>query len=196
MEFSNYDSSLYANKQVAVSRSKIPDLLIVALAVTPDERGWSKDSYHREEMIRLGFPEAFVPVQNVVTSNEHRGVTRGIHAERINRYISVTRGLAFAAFVDLRDGPSFGVVETVLLTPAVGIYLPGGCGNSYQTLTSDVQYSYFMDAHRTDGDVLTCVNLGDPELAIRWPIPLAEARVNDWDLRQPMLADVVPVCIR
>ena len=36
----------------------------------------------------------------------------------------------------------------------------------------------------------TFVNLADPELAIQWPIPLAEATVSEADLNHPMLRDV------
>ena len=42
----------------------------------------------------------------------------------------------------------------------------------------------------------TFVNLADPELAIEWPIPLAEATVSEADLNHPMLADVVPMAPR
>ena len=52
-----------------------------------------------------------------------------------------------------------------------------------------------MDAHWSAElkGTYTFVNLADPELAIRWPIPLGEATVSEADLNHPMLADVVPM---
>lgn len=58
-------------------------------------------------MTALGL-EDFGPVQNNISFNASPGVTRGIHAEPWDKYISVATGKVFGAWVDLREGPSFG----------------------------------------------------------------------------------------
>jgi dTDP-4-dehydrorhamnose 3,5-epimerase len=192
MSYSNYSDALYENKTVTVSDTKIPGMLIVDQVVNADGRGWMKENFQRTALLPLGFPEGFEPVGNQVASIQRRGFTRGIHADTVNKFISVTSGEIFAAIVDLREGSTFGALETVHLNPSRAIYVPRGCGNSYQTLVDDVQYTYLED-QRTSADPSTNVSLGDPDLAIAWPIPLGEAILLADDHERPNLPDVVPV---
>ncbi|TAM92902.1 MAG: dTDP-4-keto-6-deoxy-D-glucose epimerase [Jatrophihabitans sp.] len=184
---------LFANTELVVRTTSIPGLLVVDLVLHGDERGWFKESFQREKLVGLGLPADFAIVQNNVSSNRERGVTRGIHAEPWNKYISLTRGQVHAAIVDLRSGANFGAVEQFRLTPAQAIFVPRGCGNSYQTLTPDVEYSYLVDAHWSPDARYTSCNLGDADLAIDWPIPLEQAIISDKDRAHPRLRDVVPV---
>lgn len=192
MNYSNYDDALYENRTLAVRTTKIPGMLIVEQVINADGRGWMKENFQLRALLPLGFPADFQPVGNQVASIRHRGFTRGIHADTVNKFISVTRGEAFAAIVDLREGDTFGALETVTLTPSIAIYVPKGCGNSYQTLADDVQYTYLED-QRVSPDPSTNVALGDPNLAVVWPIPLDEATMLADDRDRPALPDVVPV---
>lgn len=192
-EFSNYHPVLYENDTLRVHQTYIPGFLIIDLILHGDERGWFKENFQREKLVELGFPKDFRPVQNNVSSNQEAGVTRGIHAEPWNKYISLTRGLAHVAIVDLRKGKNFGTVEQLTLTPARAIYVPKGCGNSYQTLTNDLEYTYLVDDHWSPDAEYTFVNLADPELDINWPIPLENAILSDKDRNHPYLKHVKPV---
>lgn len=189
----NYTADLFANKQLAVTTCAIPGMLIIDLVMHGDDRGWFKESFQAEKLQALGFPKDFTIVQNNVSSNRERGVTRGIHAEPWNKYISLTRGSAFVAIVDLRKGETFGALETLELTPARAIYVPKGCGNSYQTLTPDVEYSYLVDSHWSPEASYTFVNLNDADLAIQWPITLDQCIISDKDKSHPQLKDVIPM---
>lgn len=182
-------------KDLKVAETGIGGLKVVDLAVHGDSRGWFKENWQRAKMTELGIPDLRV-VQNNVSYNEKRGVTRGVHAEPWDKFISVARGSVFGAWVDLREGSeTFGKVYTCTLDPSKAIYVPRGVGNSFQALEDGTAYTYLVDAHwslelkRT----YTFVNLADPELAIQWPIPLAEATVSEADLNHPMLKDVVPM---
>jgi len=192
-DYSNYHPSLYENSELRVAKTSIPGLLVVDLILHGDERGWFKENYQREKLEELGFPKDFEVIQNNVSSNQEVGVTRGIHAEPWNKYITLTRGLCHVAIVDLRKGPTFGVVEQLTLTPARAMFVPKGCGNSYQTLTTDVEYTYLVDAHWSPETKYTFVNLDDPVLSIDWPIPLENAIISDKDRDHPMLADITPI---
>lgn len=77
---------------------------------------------------------------------------------------SLAYGRAFAAIVDLRAGQWFGWVETFELHPGNALFVPRGCGNSYQTLTPDVMYSYLVNAHWSSGASYTLVQAFDPAL--------------------------------
>ena len=54
-------------------------------------------------MVADGLPD-FGPVQNNVSFNTAAGVTRGIHAEPWDKYVTVASGRVFGAWVDLRPG--------------------------------------------------------------------------------------------
>jgi dTDP-4-dehydrorhamnose 3,5-epimerase len=190
MGLDNYSSSLYENKEIGIKKTKIPGLLSIDLVLNGDERGWFKENFQREKLVAQGFPRDFQPIQMNVSANKERGVTRGIHAEPWNKYISIQSGKIFTAIVDLRKGKSFGLVETLEMTPGKAMYVPKGCGNAFQTLTSDVLYTYLVDAHWSPEAKYTLVNLADPELNISWPIPLNEAIISDKDKGHPLLKDL------
>jgi dTDP-4-dehydrorhamnose 3,5-epimerase len=76
------------------------------------------------------------------------------------------------------------------------VFVPRGVGNSYQVLEDGTTYSYLVNDHWRPGLAYPALNLGDPTVAIPWPIPLDEAEISDKDLATPMLADVTPMAPR
>ncbi|SES86284.1 dTDP-4-dehydrorhamnose 3,5-epimerase [Olsenella sp. KH3B4] len=188
-------SDIQFEKDLRVEETGIEGLKVVELAVHGDSRGWFKENWQRAKMVALGIPDLHV-VQNNVSFNAERGVTRGIHAEPWDKFISVATGSVFGAWVDLREGSAtFGKAYTCTLDPSRAIYVPRGVGNSFQALEDGTAYTYLVDAHWSAElkRTYTFVNLADPELGIQWPIPLSEATLSEADLHHPMLADVVPM---
>lgn len=181
-------------KDLKVAKTNIPGLLVFDLPVLGDNRGWFKENWQRTKMAELGLPD-FGPVQNNVSYNDKKGVTRGIHAEPWDKYISVAAGEIFGAWVDLRPGESFGQVFTARLDPSRAIYVPRGVGNSFQALQDGTVYTYLVDAHWSleQKKTYTFVNLADPDLGIDWPIPLEESECSEADLHHPLLKDVKPM---
>ena len=182
-------------KVLSVGETGIAGLKVVDLAVHGDSRGWFKENWQRAKMTALGVPDLRV-VQNNISYNDSRGVTRGVHAEPWDKFVSVARGSVFGAWVDLREGSAtYGRTFTCTLDPSRAIYVPRGVGNSFQALEDGTAYTYLVDAHWSAElkSTYTFVNLADPALGIEWPIPLDEATVSEADLNHPMLADVVPM---
>lgn len=182
-------------KGLSVEETGIAGLKVVELAVHGDERGWFKENWQRAKMTALGVPDLRV-VQNNISYNDSRGVTRGVHAEPWDKFVSVARGSVFGAWVDLREGSAtYGRTFTCTLDPSRAIYVPRGVGNSFQALEDGTAYTYLVDAHWSAElkSTYTFVNLADPALGIDWPIPLSEATVSEADLAHPMLKDVVPM---
>ncbi|HRD63898.1 MAG TPA: sugar nucleotide-binding protein, partial [Nocardioides sp.] len=99
----------------------------------------------------------------------------------------------FGAWVDMREGDSFGAVFTIEADPTVAVFVPRGVGNSYQVLEDDTTYSYLVNDHWRPGLAYPALSLADPTVAIPWPIPLDEAEISDKDQTTPMLADVEPM---
>ncbi len=182
-------------KELKVTKTNIPGVLVFDLPVHGDARGWFKENWQRAKMSALGLPADFRPVQNNISYNAERGVTRGIHAEPWNKFISIAAGSVFGAWVDLRPGKTFGEVFTCTLDPSKAIYVPRGVGNSFQALEDGTAYTYLVDAHWSAElkKTYTFVSLADPELGIEWPIPLSECTLSEADQHHPMLADALPM---
>ena len=170
----------------------IPGLVLFELPVHGDSRGWFKENWQREKMGDLGL-EDFGPVQNNISFNDAVGTTRGIHAEPWDKWVSVATGRIFGAWVDLREGPTFGAVFTAEIDPSRAIFVPRGVGNSYQTLEADTAYAYLVNDHWSPDAEYAFLNLADETAAIEWPIPLSEVEVSDKDKAHPRLADVTPI---
>ena len=174
--------------------SRIEGLHVIDLEIRHGVGGWEKESYHAEKLYQLGLPKMDA-VQHNLSFNSEIGVTRGLHAEPWEKFVSLAAGRILGAWVDLRAGPGFGRVMTLELTPAKAVFIPRGVANGYQTLENDVLYSYLVNAHWSPSSQYTCVNLFDPSLAIPWPVPMGEAIVSEKDARMPMLRDIKPLVL-
>lgn len=179
-------------KTLSTTTSPIPGLIVFELPVHGDARGWFKENWQREKMSALGLPD-FGPVQNNVSFNDAVGTTRGIHAEPWDKWVSVATGRIFGAWVDLREGPTFGAVFTIELDPSRAVFVPRGVGNSYQTLEPNTAYTYLVNDHWSPDAAYSFLNLADETAAIAWPIPLTDVEVSPKDLAHPRLADVSPI---
>ena len=191
MDFMDFEKDLRAVE------TNIPGLVVFDLPVHGDNRGWFKENWQRAKQTSLGLPD-FGPVQNNISYNAKKGVTRGIHAEPWDKYISIAAGSVFGAWVDLRPGESFGQVYTTVLDPSKAIYVPRGVGNSFQALEDGTVYTYLVNAHWSleQKKTYTFVNLADPDLGIQWPIPLEDSERSEADLHHPMLRDAKPMAPR
>lgn len=178
--------------ELKVQETIIPGFYEIDLVVHGDNRGWFKENYQRAKMEALGLPR-FEIVQNNFSYNEEVGVTRGLHAEPWEKFISVANGAVYGAWVDLRQGPSFGQTLTLEITPGKAVYVPRGIANGYQTLTPNLTYTYLVNDHWSPEAKYTFVNLFDPALGINWPIAQDQAIVSDKDKAHPFLADVTPM---
>lgn len=192
MKFDSHNQSLYENKEIKITKTSIPGLLLIDLVLNGDTRGWFKENFQQEKLIALGFPGDFKIVQNNVVYNIEKGVTRGIHAEPWNKYISIQSGKIFVAIVDLRKGQTFGEKVTFEMDASKALYVPKGCGNSFQALTNDVFYTYLLDAHWSPESKYKLINLADPDVDIKWPIPLDKAIISEKDKKHPFLRDIKP----
>ncbi|MBF0817239.1 dTDP-4-dehydrorhamnose reductase [Microbacterium paludicola] len=179
-------------KSLTATPTTIDGLLLFDLPVHGDARGWFKENWQREKMVALGLPD-FGPVQNNISFNESAGVTRGIHAEPWDKWVSVATGRIFGAWVDLREGPGFGTVFTAELDPSKAVFVPRGVANSFQTLAPATAYTYLVNDHWSPDASYSFVNLADETVAIEWPIPLEQAEISDKDRAHPRLADATPV---
>ena len=179
----------------SLEETPIPGLLLVRLDVRPDARGWFKENWQRAKLTALGLPD-FGPVQQNVSFNARRGVTRGFHAEPWDKLVSLTSGRAYGVWVDLREGDGFGRTFTRELDPSLAVYVPRGVGNGFQALEDATTYTYLVNDHWRPDVRYPAVALDDPRLGVAWPVPLAEAELSDKDRTNPLLSEVAPVAPR
>ena len=181
-------------RQLRSRTTPIPGLLLFELPVHGDDRGWFKENWHRTKMLDAGLPD-FGPVQNNISFNATRGTVRGIHAEPWDKFVSLASGRIFGAWVDLREGPTFGTLFTAELTPQDAVFVPRGVGNAFQTLDDDTAYTYLVNDHWSAEaqKEYTFLNLADEQVAVHWPIPLEKSIVSAQDRKHPRLGDVVPM---
>jgi dTDP-4-dehydrorhamnose 3,5-epimerase len=165
----------------------IPGLLRIQLEVQPHDDGWFKENFHAAKLAAAGVPRFEVRQHNVLYLAEP-GTTRGIHAEPWDKYLSPSAGRVFAAIVDLRDGETFGRVETFELDAGQALYVPRGCGNSFCTLEPHTVYNFLVNEYWSPERVT--VDLFDPELAIDWPFPRDRLSCTERDAANPSLDSV------
>lgn len=176
-------------------QTDIPGLLIFDVTAMGDDRGWFQEKYQKAKLVAAGMPADFTVVQTNVSYNHQKGVARGLHAEPWEKYISVVKGRAYVAYIDLRAGANFGKVATAEIDNNKAIFVPYGVANSYQTLEEDTYYIYSVSAHWSQElyDQYVSINMADPALKIDWPIPMDKAIVSARDRSHPMLKDINPL---
>jgi dTDP-4-dehydrorhamnose 3,5-epimerase len=173
----------------------IPGLIFFDIQFPSDERGWFQEKFQKAKLVEAGLPKEFHVVQNNVSFNKERGVIRGFHAEPWDKYISVIEGKVFVAYLDLRNGPTFGKVVTGEVDNSKAVFLPRGVANAFQTLEADTIYVYSTNDHwRSDNyDEYTFVNLADSQANVKWPIELDKSIMSDRDKQHPQLKEVKPM---
>lgn len=182
-------SDIEFNKELRVTKTNIPGVLVFDIPVMGDNRGWFKENWQRAKMTALGLPD-FGPVQNNISFNEKKGATRGLHAEPWDKFVSIASGKIFGAWVDLREGDSFGEVFTLEMDPSKAIYIPRGVSNGFQALDDNTVYTYLVNDHWSPEASYSMLNLADETVKIDWPIPLEQAEISDKDKHHPRLAEV------
>lgn len=181
----------------SATSTPIAGLYVLHLDVRPDNRGWFKENWQREKIAAI--PELsqacreFRPVQNNISFNAQPGVTRGLHAEPWNKFVTIAQGEVFGVWCDLRaDSPTFGKVFSTRITTEQAVFVPRGVANGFQALEPSI-YTYLVDAHWSPQAHYSHVNLADPALGICWPIPLDKAEISAADRTHPLLADATAV---
>jgi dTDP-4-dehydrorhamnose 3,5-epimerase len=184
------------SKELQAHITPIDGLVWYDLPVHGDARGWFKENWQHEKMVALGLPD-FGPVQNNVSFNAAKGVTRGLHAEPWDKYVSLGAGQIMGAWRDMRqDSPTFGQTFTLPMDPSHAIFVPRGVANGFQALQDNTVYMYLVNDHWSANPpegAYSFVNLADPTNNIDWPIPLDQAEVSDKDRNHPNFDQAVVI---
>lgn len=181
---------------------KIEPLSIAgAYKISPQKIGDERGSFSRvycEDIFRQnGLNTNWVQMNT--SRNREKGTVRGLHYQRPPcaevKLVRAVRGTVFDVFVDLRQGSSsFGTACCVTLESDgfEMVYIPQGCAHGFQTLSDDVELHYMHSAVYAP-KYEAGLDLTDPALNIRWPLPFAV--VSDRDKTHPSLATTEPIIL-
>jgi dTDP-4-dehydrorhamnose 3,5-epimerase len=158
---------------VKITRTEIPDVLVLEPRVFIDERGFFLESWNaRQFNSAVGFDVQFVQDNHARSA---AGVLRGMHyqiKQPQGKLVRVVRGRVFDVAVDLRrSSATFGRSIGIELSEDNNrqIWIPGGFAHGYLVLseTADFLYKttdYYAPEHER------CLVWNDPEVGISWPL--------------------------
>ena len=157
-----------------LTRTAIPDVVILEPRRFADERGFFVESYNKLRVgIALDRKLDFVQDNH---SRSTRNVLRGLHYQ-IKRtqakLVSVTRGAVFDVAVDLRrSSPTFGQWVGVELSEDNGrqLWIPEGFAHGFLVLSELADFVYkTTDYYTPEHDC--CLRWDDPTVGVSWPLP-------------------------
>lgn len=167
----------------------IPEVQLFRPRRFGDDRGWFSETWNRR-VIDLDF------CQDNMSMSASAGTVRGLHFQRPPhaqaKLVSVLAGRIIDVAVDIRVGsPTFGSHVAVELSALEGdqLLVPRGFAHGFCTLEPGTIVMYKVDgfyAPESDAGIFWA----DPDLAIRWPIPIEQAQLSPKDMKLPRLRDI------
>ncbi|WP_297653399.1 dTDP-4-dehydrorhamnose 3,5-epimerase family protein [Pseudonocardia sp.] len=147
-----------------------------------DDRGFFTRTFDSAVARAHGLrPEEFVQDSQ---SRSRRGTIRGLHGRGgrgESKLVRCARGAVLDVLVDARpSSPTFGQQMSVTLddTTFVHLYVPPGILHGFQALSEQADICYRIDREHSPGEDLS-VRYDDPELDIRWPLPVSVISAKD-----------------
>jgi dTDP-4-dehydrorhamnose 3,5-epimerase len=155
--------------------------------VHEDDRGFFKETYHRDRYRAAGLHDEFV--QDSVSFSS-KNVIRGLHYDpAMSKLVQVLRGKIWDVIADVRPGsPTRGRWQGFYLSEHNHrqLYIPAGFAHGFLALTDDVVFSYKHGA-LYDPSREGAIRWDDPTLAIAWPLA-GEPRISAKDRSAPLFA--------
>lgn len=176
----------------AVNDSNIEGLKIISAKMSTDDRGTVRELFRGSIYFEV-LPKTVTGWKQINLTRTKKGAVRGLHGEAMSKLVTVAYGSVFGAYVDTRpDSKTFGAVQTVHITPGVQVFVPQGVCNGFQAL-EDTEYLYFFDNEWALGMPGTALCPLDPELDIKWPIPIETSdfnQISEKDSKAPTLKEL------
>jgi dTDP-4-dehydrorhamnose 3,5-epimerase len=156
-----------------VTKTVIPDVLLVEPTVFGDARGFFYESFNARKWQELtGLQTTFVQDNH---SRSTKNVLRGIHyqiQQSQGKLVRVVIGEVFDVVVDLRrSSPTFGkwVGEVLSAENKKSLWVPEGFGHAFLVL-SDVAEFLYQTTDFYAAEYERCIAWNDPEIGIKWPL--------------------------
>jgi dTDP-4-dehydrorhamnose 3,5-epimerase len=156
-----------------ITRTNIPEVLVLEPKVYGDDRGFFLESFNQN-----AFNQATGLDVNFVQDNHSRsakGVLRGLHYQVLQpqgKLVRVVRGAVFDVAVDIRkDSPTFGKWEGVELNEQnqKQFWVPAGFAHGFLVLSDTADFLYKTTEYYAP-EFERCIAWDDVDLAIAWPL--------------------------
>lgn len=177
-----------------ISKLALPGALLLETQAHNDQRGYFAETYRQQLLDNVvGHSVRFVQDNEAFSQF---GVLRGLHYQKTpfaqSKLVRVVQGAVLDIIVDIRLGsPTFGqhLATELSADKPQQLFVPRGFAHGYLTLTPQALLQYKVDNYFSPAD--DCgLNYADPALAISWPLPKAQLKLSDKDLRQPLLSQL------
>ena len=158
---------------------------VFAVDIKPigDDRGYFARTFCTEEFGNNSLCTRWAQMN--MSFSQTAGTLRGLHFQRAPasevKFVRCISGRILDVILDLRRGSkSFGHHVTIELEGdrKNAVYVPIGCAHGFQTLSDNVELQYFH-SHAYAPDLEGGVNPLDPDLGIKWPLPIAQISDRD-----------------
>ncbi|MBN2466905.1 MAG: dTDP-4-dehydrorhamnose 3,5-epimerase [Deltaproteobacteria bacterium] len=174
-----------------ITKTSLPEVLIVDPAVFSDNRGFFLETYHLRKYIDSGMPLEFVQDNH---SHSRRSTLRGLHYQLRRpqgKLIYVVTGTIYDVAVDIRQGsPTFAHWAGLTLSAdnKRQIYVPPGFAHGFFVLSDAADVIYKCTESYAPDDEYGII-WSDPTLSIDWP-PTAPPILSTKDQRFPLLSEI------
>ena len=172
--------------------TRIQGPVLIEPKLLGDERGFFTETYRRNEFAELGINEEMVQDNH---SRSSYGIVRGMHFQigaGAAKLVRCARGSLVDVMVDLRKGsPTFGEWEAFELTEENMrmVYCPIGFAHGI-CITSDIADAMYKQSHYYNDATERGIAYNDPEIGIKWPLPLEELKPSQRDATAPRLSEI------
>jgi len=175
-----------------ISRTAIPDVVLIEPDVFRDDRGYFFESYNAARF------ESALSKLVFVQDNEacsQYGVIRGLHYQiepfAQSKLVRVIQGRVLDVAVDIRKhSPHFGkyVAEELSGENKKQLLIPKGFAHGYVVLSETAVFLYKVDNYYSK-DHERGIRYNDPGLRIDWRLPKDDLKLSEKDLELPGFKD-------
>ena len=175
---------------IKISRTEIPEVLVVEPEIFGDNRGFFLETFHSEKYVEKGINKTFVQDNH---SRSTKDILRGLHYQLRTpqaKLVYAATGKIFDVAADIRKGsPTFGKWVGVVLSEGnkFQLYIPEGFAHGFCVLSETADVIYKCTSVFSPGDDRG-VNWSDKTINVNWPVtaPL----LSDKDTNLPILTDI------
>ncbi len=175
---------------VEVTRTNIPDLLVVSHQIFEDERGFFMEAFREDLFAEQGLPTKFVQCNH---SRSSQGVVRGLHFQwepPMGKLMRVLYGTAFLVAVDIRkNSPTLGKWWGMEISAKnkKQVWAPAGFARGFCVLSDFAEIQYFCTGIYNPASE-SGIRWDDPEIGIQWPT-IANPTLSEKDKKAQTLSE-------
>jgi len=177
-------------------RLEIPDVILVAPKLFPDDRGFFFESFKESDFLSNGIKDKFVQDNY---SHSISGVIRGLHYQKTpksqSKLVSVLKGKIFDVAVDIRkNSPTYGTWVSEILSADEHklLYMPEGFAHGFCVMSEEADVLYKV-SNEYSPEHEQGIIWNDPNLDISWPAekPIVSNKDNQLPLFENLDEDFV-----